>query len=123
MPLFRHVDFTASRVTEIYFYGAGCLPPYADVVRHSLSVAFPKAKSFVESDLLGAARALCGHSEGIACIMGTGSNSCLYDGERIVKNVSPLGWILGDEGSGAVLGRLFVGEVLKRQFHKSLCTT
>ena len=123
LPLFQHQDFTASSVSEVYFYGAGCVQPYSEVVRESLSEGFPRAKLFVESDLLGAARALCGHSEGIACIMGTGSNSCLYDGEKIVKNVSPLGWILGDEGSGAVLGRLFVGAVLKQQFHKSLCTS
>ena len=123
LPLFQHQDFTASSVSEVYFYGAGCVQPYSEVVRESLAEGFPRAKLFVESDLLGAARALCGHSEGIACIMGTGSNSCLYDGEKIVKNVSPLGWILGDEGSGAVLGRLFVGAVLKQQFHKSLCTS
>ena len=123
LPLFQHQDFTASSVSEVYFYGAGCVQPYSEVVRESLAEGFPRAKLFVESDLLGAARALCGHSEGIACIMGTGSNSCLYDGEKIVKNVSPLGWILGDEGSGAVLGRLFVGAVLKLQFHKSLCTS
>ena len=123
LPLFQHQDFTASSVSEVYFYGAGCVQPYSEVVRESLAEGFPKAELFVESDLLGAARALCGHSEGIACIMGTGSNSCLYDGDKIVKNVSPLGWILGDEGSGAVLGRLFVGAVLKQQFHKSLCTS
>ncbi len=123
VPLFGHLDFALSDVCEIYFYGAGCVAPYSDVVHRSLAIAFPKAQVFVESDLLGAARALYGHSEGIACILGTGSNSCLYDGERITKHVSPLGWILGDEGSGAVLGRLFVGEILKHQMHKSLCTS
>ena len=72
----------------------------------------------IYSDLLAAARALCGHKPGIACIMGTGSNSCLYDGKAIVSNVSPLGYILGDEGSGAVLGKLFLGDVLKNQLPK-----
>ena len=110
-------------VDEIFFYGAGCVAPYSDVVRRSLLEAFPKASVNVESDLLGAARALCGNAEGIACIMGTGSNSCLYDGQRIVRNVSPLGWILGDEGSGAVLGRIFVGDILKNAYHKSMCTS
>ena len=65
--------------------------------------------------MLGAARGLCGHEKGIVCILGTGSNSCFYDGEEIVSNVSPLGFILGDEGSGAVLGKLLVGDILKNQ--------
>jgi len=106
---------------SIFFYGAGCIPPYSDVVRGVLERCFPQAETHVESDLLGAAHALCQGEEGIACILGTGSNSCLYDGEGIVQNVSPLGWILGDEGSGAVLGRLLVGNVLKSQFSPALC--
>lgn len=106
---------------SVFFYGAGCIPPYSDVVRGVLERCFPQAETHVESDLLGAAHALCQGEEGIACILGTGSNSCLYDGEGIVQNVSPLGWILGDEGSGAVLGRLLVGNVLKSQFSPSLC--
>ena len=65
------------------------------------------------SDVLGAARALFGGREGIACILGTGANSCLYDGRRITANVPPLGYILGDEGSGAVLGRLFINALFK----------
>lgn len=112
------IDYTPS---TIHFYGAGCIPPYSNVVREILQHHFPEAEINVESDLLGAARALCGHNEGIACILGTGSNSCLYDGRRIVENVSPLGWILGDEGSGAVLGRLLVGNILKGQFSPTLC--
>lgn len=106
---------------SVFFYGAGCIPPYSDVVRGVLERCFPQAETHVESDLLGAAHALCQGEEGIACILGTGSNSCLYDGEGIVQNVSPLGWILGDEGSGAVLGRLLVGNVLKSQFSPALC--
>ncbi len=105
----------------VFFYGAGCIPPYSDVVRRVLERRFPEAEIHVESDLLGAAHALCGSKEGIACILGTGSNSCLYDGQRIVENVSPLGWILGDEGSGAVLGKLLVGDVLKKQLPEHLC--
>lgn len=106
---------------SIHFYGAGCIQPYADVVRRVLERRFPDAEVHVDSDLLGAAHALCGHAEGIACILGTGSNSCLYDGRQMVQNVSPLGWILGDEGSGAVLGRLLVGNILKEQFSPALC--
>ena len=75
----------------------------------------------VASDLLAAARAVCGRKPGIACILGTGSNSCYYDGENVVQNVSPLGYILGDEGSGAVLGKLLVGDVLKKQLPQHLC--
>ena len=62
---------------------------------------------------MAAARALCGHEEGIACILGTGANSCLYDGENIIQNTPPLGYVLGDEGSGAVLGRLFMNAIFK----------
>jgi len=65
--------------------------------------------------LLGAARSLCQHEAGIACILGTGSNSCFYDGSQIVNNISPLGFILGDEGSGAVMGKKLVADVLKKQ--------
>ena len=74
----------------------------------------------VESDLLAAARGLFKCEAGIACILGTGSNSCLYDGKGIVKSISPLGFVLGDEGSGAVLGKLLVGDVLKNQLPAAL---
>ena len=67
----------------------------------------------VMSDLLGAARGLLVHEPGLACILGTGSNSCLFDGQDIVRNVRSLGFILGDEGSGAALGRIFLGDVFK----------
>ena len=110
-----------SSVDAIYFYGAGCLPAYTPPLTSILQQAFPSANVEVESDLLGAARALFHREPGIAAILGTGSNSCLYDGNKIVSNVSPLGWILGDEGSGAVLGRLLVGDVLKRQLPQALC--
>jgi N-acetylglucosamine kinase-like BadF-type ATPase len=69
---------------------------------------------------MAAARALCQHEEGIACILGTGSNSCLYDGIHITSNVPPLGYILGDEGSGAVLGKCLVGNLVKGQLPKEL---
>jgi N-acetylglucosamine kinase-like BadF-type ATPase len=112
----------ARKVTSVYFYGAGCIEPYSEVVRKALLEVFPEADNLlVESDLLGAARALCGHQEGIACILGTGANSCLYDGCDIVSHTPALGWILGDEGSGAVLGRLLVGDVLKRQLPEAIC--
>lgn len=107
-------------VEEIYFYGAGCIVPFKESVEAALCHYFSNAKVFVESDLLGAARALFGVKAGVACILGTGSNSCYYDGEKIVSNVSPLGWILGDEGSGAVLGKTLVGDLLKGQLGDTL---
>ena len=79
-----------------------------------LQEAFPQAKEVeAHSDLLGAARALCGHNYGIASILGTGANSCLYDGECIVQNTPALGYILGDEGSGGVMGKHFLHELYK----------
>lgn len=110
-------------IDSVFYYGAGCLFDHiCDNVRRAISANIPTAKTIeVHSDLLAAARALCGKKEGIACILGTGSNSCYYDGKEIVDNVSPLGYILGDEGSGAVLGRLLVGDVLKKQLPEELC--
>ena len=79
-----------------------------------LQEVFPQAKQVeAHSDLLGAARALCGHNYGIASILGTGANSCLYDGEYIIQNTPALGYILGDEGSGGVLGKHFLHELYK----------
>lgn len=113
---------SADGIDEVYFYGAGCISPevcanVANAIRHSI----PAPVIEVHTDLLAAARALCGHKPGIACIMGTGSNSCYYDGKDICDNVSPLGYILGDEGSGAVLGKILVGDVLKNQLPAHLC--
>lgn len=110
-------------IESVYYYGAGCL--FDDIcanVRRAIAANVPTAKTIeVHSDLVAAARALCGDKEGIACILGTGSNSCFWDGEKIADNVSPLGYILGDEGSGAVLGKLLVGDVLKKQLPEELC--
>jgi len=101
-------------VGEIHFYGSGCREEFCPMVEAILRRAFPEADRVeVAGDLLGAARAVCGHDEGIACILGTGSNSCLYDGKKIVRNTPPLGYILGDEGGGAVLGRLFLNALYK----------
>ena len=104
---------SVGRISEVHFYGAGIRPEMRERMKGILNEAFPKAKIEVESDLLGAARALFGHGEGVACILGTGSNSGLYDGQTIIANTPPLGFILGDEGSGAVLGKLFLGSLCK----------
>ena len=107
-------------VSFVYFYGAGCTLEKSIVVREILQKVFRMAEVTVESDLTGAARALCGDKPGVACILGTGSNSGLYNGSVITCNVSPLGYILGDEGSGAYLGKRFVADCLKGLLPESL---
>lgn len=110
------------QITEVYFYGAGCASEaLCESVRRAIQTIIPGARTEVASDMLASCRALCGDHGGVVCILGTGSNSCLYDGERIVDNVSPLGFILGDEGSGANLGKLLVSDVLKRQLPEHVC--
>jgi N-acetylglucosamine kinase-like BadF-type ATPase len=103
------------KIEGVYFYGAGIVnEEKAAVIKNALSTLFPGALLEVESDLLAAARSTLGNKKGIACILGTGSNSCLYDGNKITAHVPPLGFILGDEGSGAYLGRKLVGDYLKK---------
>lgn len=117
-------ELTGYPVDGVYFYGAGCISEdVCSNVSRAISTNFPDATTVeVHTDLLAAARALFGHKPGIACILGTGSNSCYYDGTEIVDNVSPLGYILGDEGSGAVLGKILLGDILKNQLPADLCT-
>ena len=103
---------------QIHFYAAGLFPsdaedsPYRSLERQ-LKKSFPQAACFLENDLLAAARALCGHGEGIAVILGTGSNACRFDGSRIVAKTASGGFILGDEGSASALGRIFVSDLIK----------
>ena len=113
---------TDKRVSAIWFYGAGCTPgEKSRNVESALNQVFGRdCEVNVYSDMMGAARALCQDAEGIACILGTGSNSCLYDGCSITANVPPLGYILGDEGSGAHLGKMLVGNVLKGLMPKEI---
>ena len=107
--------------TQVIFYGAGCANEAAcSRVRNVIEAVLGLTDVQVYTDLLGAARALCGHKEGIACVLGTGSNSCLYDGKQIVANVPPLGYILGDEGSSAVLGRRLLSDCFKNQLPPAL---
>lgn len=110
------IDTHNDGITAIYFYGAGCLPGYEMKIKEILNETFTNAEVHTETDLMGAARALCGNTAGIVCILGTGSNSCMYDGSRITRNTPSLGYILGDEGSGAYLGKRFMADCLKRQF-------
>lgn len=107
-------------IDAVYFYGSGCIPEKTAVVRNAIYQSLPVETIEVYSDLVGAAHALCGHEAGIACILGTGSNSCEWDGKTIVKHIPPLGFILGDEGSGAVLGKLLVSDALKNRLSPGL---
>ncbi len=106
-------EFFRRRWEHVYFYGAGCANMEKKKLMESSLVAQFRTPVTVESDLLGAARGLLVREPGLACILGTGSNSCCYDGNEIVRNVPSLGFILGDEGSGAYLGKRFIADVLK----------
>ena len=101
-----------SGVDEIHFYAAGLLefPTELDRV---FKERFPKAQCEYASDLVAAARAACGHEPGIAAILGTGSNTCQYDGEKMVRNIHGGGFIIGDEGSAAAMGRMFLADLIK----------
>ena len=114
-PLLKEASIKA-----IYFYGSGCIPENAPIVKDALYASFSIETIEVYSDMIAAAHALCGNQAGIACILGTGSNSCEWDGTRIIKQVSPLGFILGDEGSGASLGKQLISDALKGLLTKGL---
>ena len=106
-------DFFKRRWDRVLFYGAGCSTPERKKIVELSLVAQFKTPVTVESDLVGAAHGLLQHDAGLACILGTGSNSCFYDGEKITKSVTAGGFILGDEGSGSSMGRIFLSDVLK----------
>lgn len=108
-------------VEEIYFYGSGCSTDSKKMnVEDTLKESFGHIAVFIEHDLFGAARALLGKQEGIACILGTGSNSCYYDGKEIVENVPSLGYLYGDEGSGTYIGKLLITAYLQNKLPGSL---
>jgi len=110
-----------NKIDEIYFYGTGCKnPANIKMFQSVFRQLFPGATALVDNDLSGAAKALCRNEKGIACILGTGSNSCYYNGKRIVKNSPGLGFILGDEGSGAYLGKKVVQHYLYNIFDEEL---
>lgn len=108
-------------IDEVYYYGTGCAnPDNARLMKKAIKQVFPDADIEVNHDLLAAARALCGDEKGIACILGTGSNSCYYNGKRIVSNSPGLGYVLGDEGSGAYLGKKVLQYYLYNTFDDEL---
>ncbi|MBI3884065.1 MAG: N-acetylglucosamine kinase [Sphingobacteriales bacterium] len=106
---------------EIYYYGTGCSDPVnVKLIKQAISKVFTAKKISVDHDLMGAAKALCGDEKGVACILGTGSNSCYYNGKKVVKNSPGLGFILGDEGSGAYLGKKVIQYYLYNTFDADL---
>ena len=108
-------------IEELHFYGTGMTNPSNEkIVRLALKEVFSATDITLHDDLLGAARSLCGHEKGIACILGTGANSCFYNGKKIVKNSPGLGYILGDEGSGAYLGKKVIQYYLYNTFDEDL---
>lgn len=115
------VPVLGNGVKKVFFYGAGVVSPeFGGVLSGYFKEVFPESESFAASDVLAAARALCGHKPGIACILGTGSNSCMYDGKDIVKNVRAGGFILGDEASGGYLGKRLISDFVKGLLPKEI---
>ncbi len=116
------VQETGAEIEEVYFYGSGCIDEaHSQVVMHAFDhVLGNGVRVEIWSDMLGAARSLFGKEEGVACILGTGSNSCYYNGSEIVRNVRSLGYILGDEGSGTCIGKMLVSDCLKGLCSKEL---
>lgn len=118
MGLIEYID---APIKEVYFYGAGCSSARnKQTIRDCFMQLFPNSKIEVNHDMLAAARSLCGIEKGIACILGTGSNSCLYDGIGIIENVRSLGYILGDEGSGNYLGKQFLTHYFKKELPEDI---
>lgn len=108
------IDNLCNKIESIRFYGSGCRPDKLPMMKRIFSLLYPYTTAIeVGSDIIGAAKALCRSHEGIACILGTGSNSCLWNGERIIQATPCLGYILGDEGGGAVMGKLFINALYK----------
>lgn len=113
-------EFFRKRWDHIYFYGAGCANPEKNKILESSLVAQFRTPVTINSDLLGAARGLFVRNRGLGCILGTGSNSCVYDGEKILKNIKSGGYILGDEGSGSDIGKTFINDCLKNLAPKEI---
>jgi N-acetylglucosamine kinase-like BadF-type ATPase len=107
----EHLDLSA--VGQVHFYGAGCFEDKASIVSDALSVLFPGVSIHVGLDLLASARAVLGNQPGFVAILGTGTNSCLYDGSTIIDNIDSLGYLLGDEGSGFYIGRKLLADYIR----------
>ena len=110
-----------NKINSVYFYGAGCADSQINnKLAKTLQQVLKSDKAEVSSDMLGAARGIFKHQKGIACIMGTGSNSAYYDGNEIVKSIPAGGFIIGDEGSGAVLGKTLIADYIKNQMPENI---
>jgi N-acetylglucosamine kinase-like BadF-type ATPase len=107
------VEYDWNKIELVAFYGAGCYEDKYTVIEDALRPLFPNARFDVAMDLAASARALLGHDPGFAAILGTGTNSCLYDGKRITHNVDSMGFLLGDEGSGAYMGKRLIGDFIR----------
>lgn len=115
------IGIELDKVYTVYYYGTGCREESSKVkVKSMLKLVFPNAELEVDIDLLASGRATCGHQKGIACILGTGANSGLYDGKYIIDNIPTLGYIAGDEGSGAHLGKLLIKSYFYREMHQDI---
>ncbi len=117
------LDLNVSAIEKLYFYGAGCYAEKADIVKEGLAVIFCNCDIEVNLDILAASRALLGDEAGFVAILGTGTNTCVYDGKSIVKNIDSLGFILGDEGSGGYMGKKFLADLLRNKVPDSLQNT
>ncbi len=115
-------DLDASKVTEVYFYGAGCsTTEKKDIVHKALVRSFPHVKNiFLGHDLLASARALLGNEKGFAAILGTGTNTCIYDGNDIELNIDSLGYLMGDEGSGSYIGKKILRDFMRGNLQPEL---
>ena len=107
-------DLEKNDITEVNYYGAGCsTAEKREVVAEAMKAVFTKAKVYIGHDLLAAARALLGNTEGFAAILGTGTNTCIYDGKDVVQNIDSGAYILGDEGSGCYIGKKLLADYLR----------
>ncbi|MCC8088200.1 MAG: ATPase [Rikenellaceae bacterium] len=116
----KELPFNRENIVAVYFYGAGCIQGKTGTLGRNLAEIFGKAKVSVNSDLLGAARSLYGERTGIASILGTGSNTGYYNGKKITDSIPSMGYILGDEGSGAVMGKKLVSAIYKRRMSQEI---
>ena len=117
------LPFQGEKIQKVYFYGSGCSTVQKQaIIQESLLAITPNADVIAEHDLLGAAISLCGRDTGVACILGTGSNSCFYDGKTVKKTILSLGYLLGDEGGGVYMGKKILYHYLKNHFPAELKT-